>query len=218
MISSVAEAGVLPPFTVLTEGHHPAVVTFVYPSAGPLLAQVDGRSSRNGEILGTGRSGVARVTGPGEDVRFLPGYPLVDGNFLYLRGAPGSDQDLELRYASGRLRAMRPIRVRLVTGHGGRAIPAIVQMELDTGVPHGILAVVAVGPARAADKRYGDGLWLLGAFDDGSPLIWERVAEPGLAQEFLHRSLTATQDGTIYRMIPEPDGVFIYRRPKTARE
>jgi hypothetical protein len=216
VIRSVSEAGILPPATVLTQGHHPAVVTFLYPSAGPLLAQVEGRSSRNGEVLGTGGSGVSRVLGRGEDVRFLPGYPLVDGSFLYLSAAPGSDQDLELHYASGRMRAVRTIHVRLVSGNGGRVIPAITQLELDTGVPHAILAVVGVGPARTADQRYGDGLWLLGAFDDGSPLIWERVAEPGLAQEFLHRSLTATQDGYIYRMIPEPDGVFIYRRPKAA--
>jgi hypothetical protein len=57
-------------------------------------------------------------------------------------------------------------------------------------------------------------MWLFGAFNDGSAMIWERLSEPGLIQEFLHRSLTATQDGTIYRMIPEPDGIFIHRRPR----
>jgi len=213
VVQSVGDEGVLPPYNVLTEHHHPAIVTFLYPTAGPLLGQVEGRSSRNGGVLGSGRQGVAELLGPRQDVRFLPGYPLVDGNFMDLRGVTHSDQDLELLYTSGRRRAKRPFHVRLVTGKGGRVIPAIVQFELDTGLPHGVVAVVGVGPAGHMDHRFGDGLWLFGSFDDGSPLIWERVPEAGLEQEFFHRSLTATPDGTIYRMIPEPDGIFIYRRP-----
>jgi hypothetical protein len=212
VVQSVGDRGILPPEGVHSQGH-PAIVSFLFPSSGPLLASVNGWSSRDPDLLGLGREGVAQVVGRRRDVRFLPGYPLVDGGYMDVSVVPRSDQDMEISYAGRGRRAERPVGVRLVTGEGGRVIPAIVGLEVDTGLPHGIVAIVGVGPARDRDTRFGDSMWLFGAFDDGSPIIWERVPEPGLAQEFLHRSITATQDGTIYRMIPEPDGIFIYRRP-----
>jgi hypothetical protein len=212
VIQSVGDAGVLPPEGVHTEGHHPAIVSFLFPSSGPVLASVNGWSSKDPAVLGSGREGVAEIVGRGRDVRFLPGYPLVDGTFMGLSVTHQSDQDMELSYTGPQHRAVRPIHVRLVTGRGGKVIPAVIGLEVDAGLPHGIVAVVGVGPASDRDTRFGDSLWLFGAFDDGSPVIWERVPEPGLTQEFFHRSITATQDGTIYRMIPEPDGIFIYRR------
>jgi hypothetical protein len=213
VVQSVGERGIQPPEGIHAQGHHPAIVSFLFPSSGPRLASVNGWSSKDPDVLGLGRDGVAEIEGRGHDVRFLPGYPLVDGRFMDLSVAHQSDQDLIITYADGRRRAERLVHVRLVTGRGGRVVPAIIVLEVDTGLPHGILAVVGVGPARDRDHRYGDSMWLFGAFDDGSPIIWERVPEPGLAQEFFHRSLTATQDGAIYRMIPEPDGILIYRRP-----
>ena len=92
-------------------------------------------------------------------------------------------------------------------------MPAIVQFEFDTGTVHGILASVGVGPARYEDRRVGDGRWLLGLFDDGSPLIWERLPEPSLEPEWATRTITAGADGTLYLMVAQPDGVSVFRRP-----
>jgi hypothetical protein len=92
-------------------------------------------------------------------------------------------------------------------------VPAVVQFEPGTATAHGLLASVGVGPARAGDRDVGDGRWLLGVFDDGSPLIWERLPEQSLAPEWATRTLTATPDGAVYLMLAQPDGVSIYRRP-----
>ena len=156
---------------------------------------------------------MADLLGPSDEVRFLPGYPLESGSFMSLTGVPTSDQDLELRYASGPIRSTRPIHIRLITARGERSVPAIIQFEQDTGTPHGIVASVGVGPARASDSRLGDGRWLLGVFDDGSAMIWERVPEQSLTAEWATRTLTATPDGTIYLLLAQPDGMSVYRRP-----
>ena len=172
VVQSVSDAGVQAPETVRTRGNQPAIVNSLYPSSGPgPLGQVGGRASRDWTLFGTGRSGVADLLGPSDEVRFLPGYPLESGSFMSLTGVPTSDQDLELRYASGPIRSTRPIHIRLITARGERSVPAIIQFEQDTGTPHGIVASVGVGPARASDSRLGDGRWLLGVFDDGSAMI-----------------------------------------------
>jgi hypothetical protein len=214
VLQSVSDAGVQPPVDVVTRGHHPAVVTVLYPSAGPeILGVIEGRASTEHPLFGTGRTGIAELRGRDGEVRFLPGYPLADGTFMDMAVAPGSDQDLEVRYSAGRHRAVRPIHVRLKPGLGPPAIPAVVQFEPGTATAHGLLASVGVGPARTTDRGVGDGRWLLGVFDDGSPLIWERLPEQSLAPEWATRTLTVTPEGAIYLMLAQPDGVSIYRRP-----
>jgi hypothetical protein len=216
VLQSVSDAGVQPAVTVRMPGGHPAVVTALYPATGPdPLGQVQGRASRDPGVFGAGRSGVGELLGPRGEVRFLPGYPLAAGTFMYLSGVLTSDQDLELRYTAGPDRSVRPIHVRLQPADGTPFIPAIVQFEQDTGTPHGMVASVGVGPARTSDGGVGEGRWLLGVFDDGSPMIWERLPEASLVQEWATRTITATGDGTIYLMLTQPDGVAIYRRPSS---
>jgi hypothetical protein len=213
VLQSVSDAGVQPPVTVRTAGH-PAIVSTLYPSSGSeVLGLVEGRASPEAEPLASGRAGIAELRGPDGEVRFLPGYPLMNGTFMDLTVAPGSDQDLEVRYRAGVQRAVRMIHVRLRPGRGVPAVPAVVQFEPGTATAHGLVASVGVGPARAQDQGLGDGRWLLGVFDDGSPLLWERLPEQSLAPEWATRTLTATPEGAIYLMLAQPDGMSIYRRP-----
>jgi hypothetical protein len=217
VLQSVSDAGVLAPITVRTAGHHPAIVTVLLPSRGPdVLGWIEGRASRNHDAFGAGPVGVAALLGRGERARFLSGYPLVDGRFMELTVPTTSDQDLELRTTSGHRHSLRPFHVRLVPADGAEPVPAIVQIEQDAGTTHGILAAVGVGPALDRDRRSGSGRWLFGLFDDGSPMIWERLPAQSLEPEWATRTLTATPDGTIYLMAAQPDGVSVYRRPRRA--
>jgi hypothetical protein len=214
ILQPVSEAGVQPPHGVSMSGQRPAAVTTLYPSSGPdVLGRVEGLASRDPGLFGTGRAGVAELMGDGGKVRFLPGYPLLGGRFMDLSMVPPSDQDLEIEFTSRTGHSIRPIHVRLQPADGARPIPAIVQFEFDTGTAHGILASVGVGPARSKDQRAGDGRWLLGLFDDGSPLIWERLPEPSVEPEWATRTITTAADGAIYLMVAQPDGVSIFRRP-----
>jgi hypothetical protein len=53
-------------------------------------------------------------------------------------------------------------------------------------------------------------------FDDGEPLVWERLPDSPLDAADIYRHIAEGLDGHIYLMIAEPDGMLIYRRPGPA--
>jgi hypothetical protein len=207
------EHGRLTPRIKLQYRGKPLLVRHFVPTTGEPIGEVEGFAGR--KRLASGPNGFARLDVPGSgNVEFLPGVPLADGSFLDVRLDRTTDRDLEARFTIGSDVAIRPIRIELWTGRGGRAgrLPAAFAIETAAPLPNGIAVYVEIGPVRAKDAHFGGGRWLLEVFDDGSPLVWERLPEPGLSDESTVRDITSTPDGTVYLMLPEPDAMYIYRR------
>ena len=95
-------------------------------------------------------------------------------------------------------------------------VKAFVVPQFQAANEHGVLAYVQLSPVRRGiAQRYGDGRWILGLFDDGSPLIWERLPdETSLNDETQVRHLTTGPDGAIYLMRETTEGVVILRRER----
>ena len=71
---------------------------------------------------------------------------------------------------------------------------------------------VMLTPSRPTDaRRYGGGRWLLRL--GRSPVLWERLPDPGIADEPQRRHISLGPDGSIYLMVAEKQGVVILRRP-----
>jgi hypothetical protein len=129
-----------------------------------------------------------------------------------------TEQDFDLIMTKPDAQRVLPIHIRVVTGAGGgtRSLQAIVGVEAVCAIPDGIVAYVQLSPSRPQDAaRYGGGHWLLKLSDDGSPIWWERLPEPGLTSEVQVRHLAVGADGSLYRMVAEPQGLSIYRRPSS---
>jgi hypothetical protein len=207
------ENGKLTRRTKLLFHGRPLLVRYLLPTTGERIGTVDGFAGRR--YFATGPVGFARLDVPGSgEVTFLPGAPLIDGSFLDVRLAAGSERDLEVRFTSDNGVAVRPIHIELWTGRGDRAreIPGGLVFEPCALLPNGLAMYVQIGPNRTKDLHLGAGRWLLEVFDDGSPLVWERLPQPGFSNENTVRDITSTPDGTVYLMLPEPRAMYIYRR------
>jgi hypothetical protein len=199
--------------TTLRYRGKPVLVRHLLPTTGQSIGEVEGFAGR--KRLATGPNGFARLNVPGSGmVEFLPGVPLTDGSFLDVRLDRTTGRDLDVRFTTGSDVVIRPIRIELWTGRGDRAIrlPSATAIETAAPLPNGLAVYVEIGPVRTQDAPFGGGRWLLEVFDDGSPLVWERLPEPGLSDESTVRDITSTPDGTVYLMVPEPDAMYIYRR------
>src|SRR5207253_9750662 len=112
-------------------------------------------------------------------------------------------------------RRILPILIDVVTGSGpeARSLRAVVRAHPYDVLPHGIPLYVQLAPARPADaERYGGGHWFLEVKDDGSPIVWERLPEPGISSEAQIRHIAMGPGGEIYLMIAEHDHVDIFRK------
>lgn len=143
---------------------------------------------------------------------FLPGLPV--GADAWANLSATSDQDFEIRFASGPRTVVQPIHVRVVPEPGGEDLPAIVGPGLEVPVPGGVGVLVELSPTRPRDaSRYGGGRWYLQVSPDGDPLVWEPVPYGYHQQEQQVRHLTVGPDGRVYLMVLTPDGERILRRP-----
>jgi hypothetical protein len=125
------------------------------------------------------------------------------------------DQDFDVSFVTGETRIVQPIHVAVVTGPGPDALDlqAVVGAGMVAAIPHGIVAFVQLSPARPDDQeRYGGGRWLLVVYDDGTPIVWERLPEGTLSDEWQERHIGVGPDGAIYLMLARPDGMEIVRR------
>jgi len=127
---------------------------------------------------------------------------------------PDGDQDFDLSFTSKEIAQTQPLEVELIVHDHGRVRSLPAEVGLTEPLPMGddILFLVKVAPTRpdAAD-RFGGGRWLLRV--GRSPLLWERLPYPNIADELQHRHLALGPDGTIYLMVAEKGGELILRRP-----
>jgi hypothetical protein len=97
-------------------------------------------------------------------------------------------------------------------GDARRLIPAEVGVINQVSVGTDVAMYVMLAPSRRADAaRYGGGRWLLRI--GTSPVLWERLPQPGIPDELERRHLAAGSDGSLYLMVAEDHGVQIFRRP-----
>jgi hypothetical protein len=203
---------------LLLEGRH-AIGHALVDSTGPPVVWVVGF----GDLI-SGRpdlepSVYATVDGAGV-LHPIPGVPVASGSWIRTRGAaspgPNEGQSFTITYTTPTTQAVRPLLIRVLAHDGGRSHPlhVIAVVRGVAAAPHMLLAYVQFSPTRAADQeRYGGGRWLLGIPDDGSPIIWERMPEPGVSDEQQVRLLAFGPDGSVYLMVPEPRYELILRRP-----
>jgi hypothetical protein len=181
----------------------------LYPAMDHVGVSVDGRPfSPNGTVSYSPR-GFGRIDLSNGDLRMLPGIPLGDGTFVHPHDIGTPKFDVE--FVHGEERSILPIRIAVeANGHrlpgGGAAYP-------QTSLRHGIVFWTRVQPYRYEDiRRYHDGRWLLALFDDGSPLLWERLPDPPTDDEIVVRHLASGPGDSIYLMQMGRRRLWIYRR------
>jgi hypothetical protein len=155
-------------------------------------------------------------------VEVLPALPLGRGD-TYFDARPADDpvhvqgdQDFDLLFASKEISQVQPLQVELIVhdGRKERSVPAEVGLTEPLPAGEDVLFLVKIAPTRPADaERYGGGRWLLRL--GRTPLLWERLPDPGIPDELHHRHLAVGPDGSIYLMVVQKDGEVILRRPSS---
>jgi hypothetical protein len=195
--------------TSVRVGGRPAVVSLLVPNSGSSTGMVSGRAIHIPDPLISVPRGVFDLDVPGTgDAERIPGIPSGDGTFV--SGFDNETQDFEFQFIRGAERSVLPVRFGMLTR--GHHVHAVVGFHAEGATDHGFIAWVMVAPESVkASRIYGGGQWLFGVFDDGSPLLWERLPESRF-DEFLVRKLTVGPDDSIYMMQVDRKGVSIFRR------
>jgi hypothetical protein len=185
-----------------------------------VLGRVTGTAGSDGTpVMGGGSVGDFEIDPATGSARRTDGIRLADGTTLStVPRLIHEGQTLAIRHVSGVGVTRRMLDVRVVPGDGDDTrLPAEVAWETDCALPHGFASFVRLAPSRRTDSsRYGGGQWLMEYFDDGEPLVWERLPDSPLDAADIYRHIAEGLDGHIYLMIAEPDGMRIYRRPGPA--
>jgi hypothetical protein len=203
---------------LLLEGRH-AIGHYLIDSTGPPVAWIIGFGDLSSGVPDLEPSLYAAVDRQGI-AHPIPGVPVAPGSWIRILGAaqpgPRQGQSFTISYTTPTTQAVRPLFIQVLAHDGDRSRPLQVAAVVRSvaAAPHMLLAYVQVAPTRAGDQeRSGGGRWLLGIPDDGSPIIWERMPEPGVSDEQQVRLLAAGPDGSVYLMVPEPKFELILRRP-----
>jgi hypothetical protein len=203
----------------------------------PLTINVNGRALYPLELYGTSTGLVARVFGWADVIRqhrfggpegffrvdpgscralHLEGLPLESSTSIDLqaRETQSGDQKFDVRYRRDSIIRTQPIRVELAAGHrpGAALIPAEMIWVNLLPMREDLAMYVMIAPSQVGDARhYGGRRWLLRL--GPSPLLWERLPDPGISDEPQNRHLCVGSDGALYLMVAEREGIRILRRP-----
>ena len=184
---------------------------YVYPSRSVGFGLSDGYTTL--DLLGSGPHGVGRIL-PGTPARFLPTPGLPIGRGAWLGIGAYRQQSFRLVSTASSEVVVQPIRLRLrVGGTHPRDVPAIFSEHFE-GVASGAgLFLVQGSTAEASDARGNrGGRWFLRYPTDGSPLVWERLPEPVVSDEYQIRHLATDAVGDVFFMAALRSGVAIYER------
>jgi hypothetical protein len=191
-------------------------VAEIFPSSGPLTILVGGYVNPEQGSVEDGPVGYFRWEPPRvpEQLRGLPG-----GNSSFARlervsSASGADQDFELQNLVPDGTFVQPFHVDVRTGSrpGDRSLPAVVGPGNLIAAEDDVTMYVMLSPSRPRDAtRYGGGRWLLRL--GPSPVLWERLPDPGIPDEPQSRHLALGPDGSLYLMLAQKGGMLILRRP-----
>lgn len=184
-------------------------ILWLFADGGNLLAYSGGYSDL--AHLGGGPKGYVRLgLAESPEVTQVPGLPVGPRAWMWIDGQGG--QGFRVTYRSADATAVRPVRVRVVSGDGG-AIHAEVGPDPEVVLPNALASFVMISAARVQDiERYGGGRYYLQVSNDGSPIAWERLPDPGLSDTYQVRHLAVGPDGRMYLMLAEKGGMLILRR------
>lgn len=190
-------------------------VAEIFPSQTGVVMLVDGFVEPETGFGEDGPKGYFRFTAPAL-VEPLPGLPAEPGAWIDLQRdpSPGSDQDFELRFLGSTGTTVQPFRVEVLTRPEpeGRALGAVVGPGNLLPAGGDVVMYVKLSPSVPAEAaRYGGGRWLLRL--GRSPVLWERLPEPGISDEPQARHLALGPDGTMYLLVAQETGMVILRRP-----
>ena len=200
---------------VINDNGRPLFVADLLASAQDVLGEVAGFAG-DVNAIGEGPKGIARLDVPGTgQAHLLPGLPLEGGTFFTLstaQGLGGGDQDFNLSFSRGDRTDTRPLRVNVLAKDGrSRLIPAEVGPGEQTASADDVFMYVEIAPTRAADaERSGGGRWLLRVGE--SPVLWERLPDPGIPDERQRKHIAVGPGGAVYLMVAQRDGMAILRR------
>ena len=210
-----ARGGRLGPDVALEDATgRPIGLLYLYPSAPSApsgFGLADGYTTL--DRLGSGPHGTGRIhLGSRATFRLTPGLPVGGGVWLDV-GAYRS-QSFRVVSATGSERIVQPVRLRMRVGRPHpHDVPAIFSEHYEAAAAGAGFFLVQGSPARTADAdAYGGGRWFLRYPTDGSPLVWERLPNPPLPDEFQIRHLATDRAGDVFFMASLRTGVAIYER------
>ena len=189
----------------------PLVIHSVYSSGDDLLALLNGYASL--DELGAGPSGFAVLNPEGHpQFRLLPGIPVGAGAWMNVGGDPNADQEFTIESSGRGSVSSRPILVR-ASDERGRRFHSVVGPAIEGALPNQIVVYVMLSATEPKDvDRHLGGRFFLRVSNDGSPIAWERLPEPGISDSYQTRHLAVGPDGRIYLMVAEKRGMLILRR------
>ena len=124
------------------------------------------------------------------------------------------DDQLDLVYLRDGLSIVQPVLFGLLTPGGSKPRRIAGEFAPTEFAPFDgdIAMYVMVSPSRPGDQqRYGGSRWLLRM--GRSPVLWERLPDPGVPDESQRRHLAIGPAGRLYLMVLTTNGAQIYRRP-----
>jgi hypothetical protein len=215
-LREVEPGGIGPRRRIRAGGEDVVMSRFVSPEDTVIGSVLGSAGSDDHPPTGGGGTGLFRVDPASGLARGVPGFRLVDGTRLQVDPALIREgQAVLIDHTAGGAGTVRTIRLRVVPDHAStRRIPSVAGWGAYCALPHGMAVYVQLSPARPRDQaRYGGGQWLFEYFDDGQPVVWERLPDSPLAGAEIYRHLAEGLDGHLYLMLAEPGGMRIYRRP-----
>jgi hypothetical protein len=192
-------------FIVNDEGRRP-YVTQLLSMPDRLLAEVDTPPPFDGPsgVVGIDESSSGQIMP-------MPGFPA--GPHGWVNVDQSDTGDITLTWTDDRGSTVQPIHIDLIRSlHGKREHMDGVMGAGNFVVDQQDLSMVVKIAARTSTGRQIGARFLLRV--GTSPLLWERLVQPsGADDDTQHRRITLGPDGHLYLMVPDEDGVRIYRRP-----
>jgi hypothetical protein len=210
LIGQVRSRG-LRSITVNANGRALVIDSRLYPDSGGLVARAAGYSDSAGQLEGPAGFVRVNVADTGQ-TELLPGLPIGRGTVVNLESGR-SDEEFDLVHTRDGVSVAQPVRFRLfVRGDSKRRrVPGVFGPDL-LPLDGNVLMYVSVSPSRPGDQQqYGGSRWLLRM--GRSPVLWERLPDPDIADEAQRRHIAPGPDGSIYLMLLTRTGASIYRRP-----
>jgi len=198
--------------TVRSGGRALRLSNQLYPAGGDGLV-VEASGYADSQTGSEGPAGYVRVDTVGSgDATLLPGLPI--GRKTAVRVERRRDDQLDLVYLRDGLSIVQPVHFGLLTPGGSKPRRIAGEFAPTEFAPFDgdIAMYVMVSPSRPGDQqRYGGSRWLLRM--GRSPVLWERLPDPGVPDESQRRHLAIGPDGRLYLMVLTTNGAQIYRRP-----
>jgi hypothetical protein len=209
------EHGRDPPVPVSLNGD-PAVVSLLVPGTDDVIGEVHGYALEAGHAYGTEPPAWGRLADDGA-IMTLPGVPLQNGTTMTVRavGFPAEPDRFEVVTQNADRSSVQPFRLQIAGAKATLLGIAGSGVTVSGSTGSGLVCFVRVASSRPLPGGgTAGGRWILQVSDDGSPLVWERLPDPGIADEGQIRHLTVSPDGAVYLMVAGARGETIFRRSR----